>query len=157
MATTNGDQSVPAIRVSGLEYRYPDAKAGQREAIVDHATAKMSVAFAFDPGARVRLGAVRTEPAGLIRPGVVEKIKQWRPGDYYAPDKLADLRRDLGPQHGDVGSECGVRLDGVVGEQRREDRQPDRAADLADERVETGGVRHLVARDRAERGPERWF
>jgi cobalt/nickel transport system ATP-binding protein len=26
MATTNGDQSVPAIRVSGLEYRYPDGK-----------------------------------------------------------------------------------------------------------------------------------
>jgi cobalt/nickel transport system ATP-binding protein len=27
MASTNGDQSVPAIRVSGLEYRYPDGKA----------------------------------------------------------------------------------------------------------------------------------
>ena len=26
MATTNGDQSVPAIRLSGLEYRYPDGK-----------------------------------------------------------------------------------------------------------------------------------
>ena len=26
MATTNGDRSVPAIRVSGLEYRYPDGK-----------------------------------------------------------------------------------------------------------------------------------
>jgi cobalt/nickel transport system ATP-binding protein len=26
MATTDGDQSVPAIRVSGLEYRYPDGK-----------------------------------------------------------------------------------------------------------------------------------
>ncbi len=30
MATTNGDQSVPAIRVSGLEYRYPDGKEALR-------------------------------------------------------------------------------------------------------------------------------
>ena len=30
MTTTNGDQAVPAIRVSGLEYRYPDGKEALR-------------------------------------------------------------------------------------------------------------------------------
>jgi translocation and assembly module TamA len=74
---------------------YAEAKAAPRTAIVDHATGKMNVAFAFDLGPQVRLGHVRVSPAGVVKTDYVEKLKPWSPGDLYSPTDLVDLRRDL--------------------------------------------------------------
>ena len=77
------------------DHGYADAKAAPRLAIVDHETGEMSVAFSLTRAERVRLGAVRIEPAGVVKPQFVEKLKAWRSGDYYRPEALVDLRRDL--------------------------------------------------------------
>ena len=77
------------------ENGYPDAKAGPRRVVVDHAAATMAATFAIDAGARVRLGGVRVEPDDLLRPRFVERLPGWAPGDPYRPELLAQLRRDL--------------------------------------------------------------
>ena len=74
---------------------YADAAIAPRRVVVDHATSRVSAAFRFEPGARARLGAVRAEPADVIRPNYIARLRNWETGDVYSPEALSRLRRDL--------------------------------------------------------------
>lgn len=83
--------AVASLRDNG----YPDAKAAPRNVVVDHATHTMAASFSIDAGARVRMGAVRVQPEGLLRPGFVRQLPSWKEGDHFKPELLTQLRRDL--------------------------------------------------------------
>jgi translocation and assembly module TamA len=83
--------AVAALRDAG----YPDAKAGERRVVVDHATQRMSAAFTINAGARTQLGGVRVEPDNLLRAGYVARLAGWKRGDHFKPEALTLLRRDL--------------------------------------------------------------
>ncbi|MDX2274134.1 MAG: autotransporter assembly complex family protein [Hyphomonadaceae bacterium] len=74
---------------------YADASAGERRVVVDHATGQVTAHFTFTAGALTRLGDLRAEPNDVLRPGFVEDIRGWTPGDSYTPQRLAELRRNL--------------------------------------------------------------
>lgn len=74
---------------------YANAKALPRRNVVDHAANTMSTAFAFAPGERLRLGAVKVSPPEALRPAFAARAAPWKPGDYFDPEKLQQLRRDL--------------------------------------------------------------
>ncbi len=84
--------SVRALQDAG----YAEAIAGNRRVVVDHASARVDVAFALNAGGDiVRLGEVRVEPEGTFRHGFLERVRNWTPGDTYTPDALTQLRRDM--------------------------------------------------------------
>lgn len=84
--------SVRALQNAG----YAEAKAGDRRVVVDHASGRVDAAFTLETGgAPVRLGEVRVEPEGLFRHGFLSRVRNWRQGETYTPDKLARLRRDM--------------------------------------------------------------
>lgn len=74
---------------------YADAAALDRRVVVDHATAEVAAQFRFNTGALARLGSVRAEPGGVLRPGFVSDLQNWETGDVYSPQALSRLRRDL--------------------------------------------------------------
>ncbi|GAM97141.1 outer membrane protein assembly factor YaeT precursor [alpha proteobacterium U9-1i] len=74
---------------------YAEAAAGRRSVVVDHATQRVDVGFTLAAGQRVRLGEIRTEPAGVFRSGFLRRLRNWSEGETYSPDRLAQLRRDL--------------------------------------------------------------
>ncbi|MDZ4778089.1 MAG: autotransporter assembly complex family protein [Alphaproteobacteria bacterium] len=83
--------AIAALRENG----YANAKALPRRNVVDHATMTMSSALAFEPGERIRLGSVSVEPPTALRPSFAARAATWKPGDYFDPEKLQQLRRDL--------------------------------------------------------------
>lgn len=85
-----------AAAVAALQTRgYPDAEAGERRVIVDHADATMTPHYRFDAGALARLGVLRANPDDIFRPGFLEAVRNWEEGDLYSPEALAQLRRDV--------------------------------------------------------------
>ncbi len=84
-------EAVASLRENG----YPDAKAGARRVVVDHAAGTMAATFTVNAGERVRLGSVRVEPEGMLRPRFVDRLPGWARGDHYKPELLTQLRRDL--------------------------------------------------------------
>ena len=83
--------ALDALRTAG----FAEAAIGPRQAIVDHATGEMRVAFAAALGAPVRLGRLRTQPPDLVRQSFLDKLPTWRPGDSYTPEHVASVRRAL--------------------------------------------------------------
>lgn len=83
--------ALAALRMRG----YANAKALPRRNVVDHATTTMTSQFQFAVGDRLRLGAVTVEPRGVLQPAFAARAASWKPGDYYDPDKLQRLRREL--------------------------------------------------------------
>lgn len=84
-------RAVVALQEAG----YADADAGKRRVVVDHATARVAVAYNLTAGAPVRLGDVRAEPGDIFRPAFVRSLRNWRAGEDYTPENLTRLRRDL--------------------------------------------------------------
>jgi translocation and assembly module TamA len=85
-----------AAAVAVLRERgYANAKALARRNIVDHAAMSMTSQFQFMVGDRLRLGAVTVEPPDALQPTFAARAANWKPGDYYDPEKLQRLRRDL--------------------------------------------------------------
>ncbi len=85
-----------AAAVSALQQAgYPDAAAGERRVVVDHADTSVTPAFQITAGARARLGEVRAEPDTLLRPSYVRSLRNWEEGELYSPEALALLRRNL--------------------------------------------------------------
>jgi translocation and assembly module TamA len=74
---------------------YPDAAAGARRVVVDHASNSVLTEFRFNAGARAKLGNVRVEPGGMFRDDFLRRLSGWKPGDQYDPERVSDLRRDL--------------------------------------------------------------
>lgn len=77
------------------EQGYPDAAAGERLVVVDHATGRVGAEFHINAGAAATLGEVRASPDTLFRPGFVRSLRNWEYGEQYTPEHLAQLRRDL--------------------------------------------------------------
>jgi len=74
---------------------FADASAAERRVIVDHATRIVTPEFRFSSGSHTRLGQLRVEPGDLFRPNFVQDLRNWEPGESYAPERLAQLRRDM--------------------------------------------------------------
>ena len=84
-------EAIASLRENG----YPDAKAGARRVVVDHGANTMAATFTINAGERVRLGGVRVEPDGVVRPKFVSRLPGWERGDHFKPELLTQLRRDL--------------------------------------------------------------
>ncbi|MBI1187059.1 MAG: BamA/TamA family outer membrane protein [Alphaproteobacteria bacterium] len=82
--------AVQTLRARG----YPDAAARPREAIVDHESGEMRVAFSFKAGGVAELGRVRLTPDGVIDDALAQRLAPWTPGERYTPEKLTLLRRN---------------------------------------------------------------
>lgn len=83
--------AVAALQSEG----YPDAKAGARRVVVDHATGLMTPSFSFAAGARARLGDVRVASGDLLRKKYADNLGDWERGKPYDPKTLTELRRGL--------------------------------------------------------------
>lgn len=83
--------AVAALESAG----YPDAEAGQRRVIVDHADGTMTANYSFRSGERVRLGELRADPSEVLRPEFLNDVRNWDRGDLFSPEALARLRRDV--------------------------------------------------------------
>ncbi len=74
---------------------FADASAAERRVVVDHATNIVTPEFRFHAGSHTRLGQLRAEPSDLFRANFVEDLRNWELGESYAPERLAQLRRDI--------------------------------------------------------------
>ena len=74
---------------------YPDAVAGQRRVIVDHAADTLQPTFRIVAGLPVRLDGVLLQTEGRTNRAWVETLAPWAPGDRYAPEAVAELERRL--------------------------------------------------------------
>lgn len=77
------------------ELGYPDAEAGQRRVVVDHAASTLQPTFRIMAGSPVRLDGVILETQGRTNRGWVENLAPWAPGDRYEPELVAELERRL--------------------------------------------------------------
>ncbi|MGE3143189.1 MAG: autotransporter assembly complex family protein [Hyphomonadaceae bacterium] len=83
--------AVASLRRDG----YADAEAGERRVVVDHADLSVTPAYQLRAGERVRLGELRADPIDLFRDDFLERVRNWREGDLFTPDHMAQLRRDM--------------------------------------------------------------
>lgn len=77
------------------EHGYPDAKAAERRALVDHASQEMTLSWTLDPGAPVILGRVRAEGTERTDPGFLAELATWRPGEPYDVREVDAYRQRL--------------------------------------------------------------
>lgn len=77
------------------ELGYPDASAGQRRVIVDHAASTLQPTFRIASGLAVRLDGVILSTDGRTNRAWVEALAPWEPGDRYTPAAVAELERRL--------------------------------------------------------------
>jgi translocation and assembly module TamA len=74
---------------------FADATAAERRVVVDHAANLVTPEFRFSSGSHTRLGQLRVEPGDLFRENFVRDLRNWELGESYAPERLAQLRRDM--------------------------------------------------------------
>lgn len=79
--------AVVALRGEG----YPDAEAGERRIVVDHATTAARATFTLNPGAFARFGDFEIAEDAILRPGYVRRLAPFEPGDPAAPDALMEF------------------------------------------------------------------
>lgn len=77
------------------ELGYPDATAGQRRVVVDHATDTLQPTFRIIAGAAVRLDGVILQTDGRTSRDWVQYLAPWQAGDQYTPEAVAELERRL--------------------------------------------------------------
>ncbi|MBN8552631.1 MAG: outer membrane protein assembly factor [Caulobacterales bacterium] len=77
------------------ELGFPDATAGQRRVVVDHATNSLQPTFRIVAGPAVRLDGVLLLTEGRTNRAWVEHLAPWEPGDRYTPEAVAELERRL--------------------------------------------------------------
>jgi translocation and assembly module TamA len=74
---------------------YADAKAEPREVVVDHADHSVRPTFRIEARDLVRLDGLQVQTDGRTNPRWVGYLAPWKPGEAYAPDKVAELERRL--------------------------------------------------------------
>ncbi|MDP4003129.1 autotransporter assembly complex family protein [Methylobacterium sp. NEAU K] len=97
-------QIVDQFRAQG----HPFAKAIARDPVVDDAAHVMDVTFTVDPGPKARLGPVTVSGAPGINPATIRSFIYAEPGDPYAPQAVAAIRRSV------------ARIEGIGGVRVRE-------------------------------------
>lgn len=107
-------EAVVTLRAEG----YPDAVAGARDIVVDHATTSASGRFTIEPGPFARFGEIRIPGEAVLRPSYVRRLAPFDTGDPAAPDALIEFADRLSGLSGVERAE--VRLgDAVEGEETR--------------------------------------
>lgn len=74
---------------------YADARAGDREVIVDHADGSLRPTYRIDAGGLVRMDGINLSTEGRTRLGYVQRLTPWKEGEVYDPDDVAELERRL--------------------------------------------------------------
>ena len=74
---------------------YADAKAGEREVIVDHSDHTVRPTFRIEAKAKVRLDGLQVKTKGRTNPRWVAALAPWRTGQVYDPQAVAELERRL--------------------------------------------------------------
>jgi len=116
---TRVDEDVPARSATVLareaqivdQFRsrgHPFAKAVARDPVVDDAAHVMDVTFTIEPGPAAGLGAVAVSGAPGIDPATIRSFIYAEPGDPYAPQAVAAIRRSV------------ARIEGIGGVRVRE-------------------------------------
>ena len=77
------------------ELGYPDAEAGQRRVVVDHAATTLQPTFRILAGPAVRLDGVILQTEGRTSRDWVDYLTPWNDGDRYTPEAVAELERRL--------------------------------------------------------------
>ena len=77
------------------ELGYPDAVAGQRRVIVNHAAGTLQPTFRIAAGLAVLLDGVLLQTEGQTNRAWVEELAPWSPGERYTPEAVAELERRL--------------------------------------------------------------
>lgn len=80
-------EAVVTLRAEG----YPDAEAGEREIVVDHAATSARGQFVIEPGPFARFGEIETPGETVLRPSYVRRLAPFEPGDPAAPDALIEF------------------------------------------------------------------
>jgi translocation and assembly module TamA len=86
-----GDALLARIRAAG----YPDAIAQPVDALADARENTVEIAFQLQPGRRASFGDVSYTGLGRTRLDFLEKLKPWKPGERYTPEKLDEFRGRL--------------------------------------------------------------
>jgi translocation and assembly module TamA len=66
-----------------------------REAIADHATAKLELTFRVDPGPAAKFGPVAIAGAANVEPEFVGELAPFEPGEPFSESRLADYKSEL--------------------------------------------------------------
>ena len=74
---------------------YADAKAGEREVIVDHSDRTVRPTFRIAARSKVRLDGLQVKTTGRTNPRWVGALAPWRKGQVYDPKAVAELERRL--------------------------------------------------------------
>ena len=74
---------------------YADAKAGERQVIVDHADRTVQPTFRVDAKSKVKLDGLQVKTTGRTNPQWVAALAPWRTGQVYDPKAVAELERRL--------------------------------------------------------------
>ncbi len=74
---------------------YADAKAGERQVLVDHADQTVRPTFNIVSGPLVRMDGLRVSTEGRTNPRWVSRLAPWNEGDVYNPEDVAELERRL--------------------------------------------------------------
>ena len=99
--------AVLALRAEG----YPEADAGERNIVVDHATQGARARFTLHPGLFARFGEIAVADDAVLRPGYVRSLAPFETGDPAAPDALIEFADRLSGLSGVERAE--VRLAGA--------------------------------------------
>ena len=82
--------------VASLTIRgYADAKAGDRQVLVDHSDQTVRPNFSIDAGGLVHLDGIIVKTTGRTSERWVQALAPWSEGKIYAPDDVAELERRL--------------------------------------------------------------
>jgi translocation and assembly module TamA len=74
---------------------YPRPEIARRDVVVDHATRTVAVTYRVDPGPKAVYGDPRYAGLDRTRPGVVDRLLPWKPGEDYDQRQLTTLRTRL--------------------------------------------------------------
>jgi translocation and assembly module TamA len=85
------DALVGALRRGG----YPEARAEPVDALADGREATLEIAYRLVPGRRAAFGELRVEGLERTRPSLVERLRPWRDGDLYSPQRIEEFRSRL--------------------------------------------------------------
>jgi translocation and assembly module TamA len=86
-----GDALLARLRAGG----YPDAISQPVDALADGRDNTVEIAFQLQPGRRASFGDVSYTGLGRTRLDFLEKLKPWKPGERYTPQKLDEFRGRL--------------------------------------------------------------